>query len=162
MEYNEDVLVIPWVLALLGDNPMQSEFACHIGMRGKQYCRVCKVVGKTREQAVEEDEGDEGNESDDSEDGKKRRKFVESVDQIKQRIRAFIKVHPRYSHSGYTSDTLLGRRNSHQEPNPGCVGQYVRRGQKRRIGDRYQKDADREWRQRHIPGPVPTEDLEFP
>ncbi|KAL0058380.1 hypothetical protein AAF712_014941, partial [Marasmius tenuissimus] len=44
--YGEDILVIPWVLALLGDNPMQSEFACHIGLAGKLFCRVCKVKGK--------------------------------------------------------------------------------------------------------------------
>lgn len=31
-EMGEAVLVIPFVLALLGDNPMQSEFACHIGL----------------------------------------------------------------------------------------------------------------------------------
>lgn len=37
------VLIIPWILALLGDNPMQSEFACHIGLTGKLFCRVCKV-----------------------------------------------------------------------------------------------------------------------
>ncbi|KAF8907460.1 hypothetical protein CPB85DRAFT_1526400 [Mucidula mucida] len=43
---NEPVLVLPVVLALLGDNPMQSEFACHIGLRGKLFCRICKVVGK--------------------------------------------------------------------------------------------------------------------
>ncbi|KAF8987533.1 hypothetical protein BDZ89DRAFT_912158, partial [Hymenopellis radicata] len=36
---------IPFVLALLGDNPMQSEFACHIGMRGKFFCRNCDVKG---------------------------------------------------------------------------------------------------------------------
>ncbi|KAF7329540.1 hypothetical protein MKEN_00216800 [Mycena kentingensis (nom. inval.)] len=35
----ELVLVIPSVLALLGDNPMQSEFACHIGFVGKYFCR---------------------------------------------------------------------------------------------------------------------------
>ncbi|KAJ7694731.1 hypothetical protein B0H14DRAFT_3659912 [Mycena olivaceomarginata] len=33
------------VLALLGDNPMQSEFACHIGLRGKLFCRACWVKG---------------------------------------------------------------------------------------------------------------------
>jgi hypothetical protein len=43
---NELVLVNVTVLALLGDNPMQSEFACHIGMLGKFFCRICKVHGK--------------------------------------------------------------------------------------------------------------------
>ncbi|KAJ7659052.1 hypothetical protein DFH06DRAFT_906935, partial [Mycena polygramma] len=42
---DELVLVIPEVLALLGDNPMQSEFACHIGLRGKLFCRACWVKG---------------------------------------------------------------------------------------------------------------------
>ncbi|KAK6969308.1 hypothetical protein R3P38DRAFT_3502157 [Favolaschia claudopus] len=44
-ELNELVLLIPAVLALLGDNPMQSEFACHIGLRGKLFCRACWVKG---------------------------------------------------------------------------------------------------------------------
>lgn len=39
-------LLIVCVLALLGDNPMQSEFSCHIGLRGKFFCRVCGVKGK--------------------------------------------------------------------------------------------------------------------
>ncbi|KAL0575042.1 hypothetical protein V5O48_006915 [Marasmius crinis-equi] len=42
---NEDVLVIPSVLAMVGDNPMQSEFSCHIGFNGKFFCRVCEVSG---------------------------------------------------------------------------------------------------------------------
>ncbi|CAK5266203.1 unnamed protein product [Mycena citricolor] len=41
----ETVLVIPEVLALLRDNPMQSEFACHIGLHGKFFCRACWVRG---------------------------------------------------------------------------------------------------------------------
>ncbi|KAL1937003.1 hypothetical protein VTO73DRAFT_2037 [Trametes versicolor] len=41
--WNEMVLVIPSVLAMLGDNPMQSEFACHVGLAGNLFCRVCKV-----------------------------------------------------------------------------------------------------------------------
>ncbi|KAF4617992.1 hypothetical protein D9613_012967 [Agrocybe pediades] len=41
----EPVLIFPAVLALLGDNPMQSEFACHIGLTGKFFCRTCWVKG---------------------------------------------------------------------------------------------------------------------
>ncbi|KAJ7443599.1 hypothetical protein B0H11DRAFT_1747920 [Mycena galericulata] len=44
-ELNKLVLMIPAVLALLGDNPMQSEFACHIGLRGKFFCQACWVKG---------------------------------------------------------------------------------------------------------------------
>lgn len=38
---HKDVLVIPAVLALLGDNPMQSELASHIGLTARLFCRVC-------------------------------------------------------------------------------------------------------------------------
>ncbi|KAF8204045.1 hypothetical protein BJ912DRAFT_841196 [Pholiota molesta] len=43
--YKELVLIFPTTLALLGDNPMHSEFACHIGLRGKYFCRACWVKG---------------------------------------------------------------------------------------------------------------------
>jgi hypothetical protein len=41
--YKEFVILFPWIIALLGDNPMQSELSSHIGMSGKCFCRVCKV-----------------------------------------------------------------------------------------------------------------------
>ncbi|KAF9000376.1 hypothetical protein BDZ89DRAFT_1121660 [Hymenopellis radicata] len=39
--YGELVLLLPWILGINGDNPMQSEFASHIGMTGRCFCRVC-------------------------------------------------------------------------------------------------------------------------
>jgi hypothetical protein len=42
---NELALVFVEVLAMLGDNPMQSEFACHVGLGGKYFCRCCWVKG---------------------------------------------------------------------------------------------------------------------
>ena len=37
------VPMIPFVAVLLDDNPMQSEFACHISQAGKFFCRICDV-----------------------------------------------------------------------------------------------------------------------
>ena len=50
-EHKEPILIFPTVLALLGDNPMHSEFACHIGLRGKFFCRSCWVKGSYVEDA---------------------------------------------------------------------------------------------------------------
>lgn len=36
-------MIFPVILALLGDNPMHSEFACHVGLRGRLFCRTCRV-----------------------------------------------------------------------------------------------------------------------
>lgn len=44
-EHKEPILIFPTVLALLGDNPMHSEFACHIGLQGKFFCCSCWVKG---------------------------------------------------------------------------------------------------------------------
>lgn len=54
--HQEAVLVIPSVLAMLGDNPMQSELACHIGLQGKMFCRVCWVEGDEHEDIEDERE----------------------------------------------------------------------------------------------------------
>ncbi|KAJ6461447.1 hypothetical protein C8R45DRAFT_1056025 [Mycena sanguinolenta] len=84
----EPVLVIPEVLALLGDNPMQSEFACHIGLRGKLFCRACWVKGPD---ALDPDTSpattgaaDEGREE--------KKKAKESLEQMVRRVKDFIKV----------------------------------------------------------------------
>jgi hypothetical protein len=50
-EHKEPILIFPMVLALLSDNPMHSEFACHIGLRGKFFCRSCLVKGSDAEDA---------------------------------------------------------------------------------------------------------------
>lgn len=44
-EHKKLILIFPTVLALLGDNPMHSEFACHIGLQGKFFCHSCWVKG---------------------------------------------------------------------------------------------------------------------
>lgn len=105
------VLLIPCVLALLGDNPMQSEFACHIGLRGKFFCRICGVKGK--DSKAEDSSGHPLNTSivpDDSDEdsdavsvasadstgkkkkGKTRQKFKEGLAAMTQRVKDFIKV----------------------------------------------------------------------
>lgn len=38
-------MVIPWVLHMAGDNPMQAEFASSIGLRGNKPCRCCLFGG---------------------------------------------------------------------------------------------------------------------
>ncbi|KIJ46219.1 hypothetical protein M422DRAFT_250259 [Sphaerobolus stellatus SS14] len=48
------VLVVPWVFALLGDNPMQSEMACHRGLMAKFFCRICWVQGHEKDEGEKE------------------------------------------------------------------------------------------------------------
>ena len=43
-------MLIPSVLALLGDNPMQSELSCHVGLNGNKFCRICKTESNIRDQ----------------------------------------------------------------------------------------------------------------
>jgi hypothetical protein len=43
--HKDYVLLIPSVLSLFGNNPMQSKLSCHSGMCAKCHCRVCLVEG---------------------------------------------------------------------------------------------------------------------
>jgi uncharacterized Zn finger protein (UPF0148 family) len=45
---------------------MQSEMACHVGMMGRMFCRICKVVGKLTTGNVEEAMGPAADDSSDS------------------------------------------------------------------------------------------------
>lgn len=47
--------MIPDVLALLGDNPMQSELASHIGLTARLFCRVCWLGKKEKDGDLEDD-----------------------------------------------------------------------------------------------------------
>ncbi|KAF8192221.1 hypothetical protein K438DRAFT_1762221 [Mycena galopus ATCC 62051] len=68
LKEEEPVLIIPEVLALLGDNPMQSEFTCHIGLCGKLFCRACWVKGTDAMDA--DDDDNHGAERQDGDDGR--------------------------------------------------------------------------------------------
>lgn len=103
---NEEVLVFPSILAMLGDNPMQSEFACHRGLKAKFFCRRCMVKGRDAHDGS-------GNDSDSESDGldggsdrevgqsaatgtpkkrKRRQQPNESIDVFLDRIQRFLKV----------------------------------------------------------------------
>ncbi|CDO75864.1 hypothetical protein BN946_scf184833.g15 [Trametes cinnabarina] len=118
-ELQEMVLLIPSVLAILGDNPMQSEIACHVGMNGKMFCRMCMV---SKGQDDEDDEDDEttaagmyrgrrnragsvaGSDSEASVSGvalsprrhqqRKRPKESETMAEMIERIKRFMKINP--------------------------------------------------------------------
>ncbi|KAJ7270338.1 hypothetical protein C8J57DRAFT_1435474 [Mycena rebaudengoi] len=113
---NELVLVIPSVLAMLGDNPMQSEFACHIGFRGKYFCRVCWVKG------VAEDEEEEGDDLSDASSvsetestapehnkktGKKKNRD-ESIPDMISRVTQFMSDSIKELRSQFTAATVVG------------------------------------------------------
>jgi hypothetical protein len=108
------------ILALLGDNPMQSEFACHIGLGGKFFCRACWVKGsdalaESAEQANESHGGNQevtmsdnesaagsevteggGSSGGESTVGKKSKgrgkRALESMSNMVNRVKSFMKV----------------------------------------------------------------------
>ncbi|KAF8493146.1 hypothetical protein JB92DRAFT_3234904 [Gautieria morchelliformis] len=88
-ELDEMVLFFIPVHGMLGDNPMQSEFACHIGLRGKFFCQCCWVKGR-----VVEDDRQVDNDSED-ESGPSH----EGYDVMVARITRFMQVgRPRERH----------------------------------------------------------------
>lgn len=88
------VLLILWVLALLGDNPMQSEFACHAGLKARRFCRICMVKGH---------ENDESSISADREPRTQAQKHKESLSAMIHRVKQFLQV----CTLGYFVDKLL-------------------------------------------------------
>jgi hypothetical protein len=105
----ELVLVFIVVLALLGDNPMQSEFCSHVGLRGKFFCQICLVKGKDAlaaesqgnrehdESGYQSPASSAGEESDTEAQRPKKGKPVEPPQQMMTRISAFMKVSRFYS-----------------------------------------------------------------
>ena len=110
-------MLIPSVLALLGDNPMQSELSCHVGMNGNKFCRICKTeaaIDDLSGNLGEEGNGrrNEGNDSDasnnsapgiDSTKGKKAKKKPTLSDMISN-ARQFLTVR---NFSAVVSELLL-------------------------------------------------------
>lgn len=98
VEHREMVLVTTAVLAMLGDNPMQSEFACHVGLRGKFFCRCCWAKGfdaaEVEAEADDDDEDDSGG-SERSSIGagnQSRKKHFETLSAMISRVTRFMKV----------------------------------------------------------------------
>ncbi|KIO19575.1 hypothetical protein M407DRAFT_82625, partial [Tulasnella calospora MUT 4182] len=99
---NDLALVFPTVLAMLGDNPMQSEFACHRGLMAKLFCRICKVSKGVND--YDEESGDEGNAGAADDDassvgskqgGKKKKKALETLEEMKDRVLRFLRIGER-------------------------------------------------------------------
>lgn len=101
--YQEMVLVTTSVLAFLGDNPMQSEMACHIGLRGKFFCRMCTVKGRdvddecdmgvsnAGDAASSQSSSSSSSDNTESKSGKRKR-AKETLENLVDRARRFMKV----------------------------------------------------------------------
>ena len=85
---------------------MQSEFACHIGLRGKYFCRICRVKGRDAQDEVDNADaqpaaggrrrrgsgGSGGSTAASGSDGGGQSKKLESMDDMVKRARQFLKV----------------------------------------------------------------------
>ncbi|KAJ3720842.1 hypothetical protein DFJ43DRAFT_1001105 [Lentinula guzmanii] len=101
----EMVLLIISVLALLGDNPMQSEFACHIGLMGKFFCRSCFVQGKGKDETLctpslpENDVESASLSSNSGSEASKNASKPETQREMIQRATRFFEIHNRRTRS---------------------------------------------------------------
>lgn len=101
------------VLALLGDNPMQSEFACHIGLGGKYFCRACWVKGSDAldrmpiDEALDPGGTDTGHGSDHDSDGGQS-SDAESVGSAASDLESVLRPPPAVSPIAGSSDGATG------------------------------------------------------
>ncbi|KAJ3870883.1 hypothetical protein F5051DRAFT_434294 [Lentinula edodes] len=111
------VLMIPAVLAMLGDNPMQSKFFCHVGLVEKYFCHCCFAKGRDAndEQSasatkdVADDTSIHSNASTEQESDsgaeKKGGRRKETIQELISRAKQFITVHES-QYPQRTIDTL--------------------------------------------------------
>ncbi|KAJ3870447.1 hypothetical protein F5051DRAFT_447692 [Lentinula edodes] len=108
------LLMIPAVLAMLGDNPMQSEFACHVGLAGKFFWRCCFVKGWDAEDEIpgsaqvpiHDNVSVQSDASDTGEDGGKRhRRRKETIQELVTRAKRFVGI-SEARHPEKTLETL--------------------------------------------------------